>query len=95
MVRILLSNEDKAQKKRSPATHKTRSTGERAWQQITSANQAAETILGKGQGKNSYAFATDVASESQEKASWVAFNDSHLIGVADIDAQHRTPLSCA
>ena len=45
--------------------------------------------LCKKRGKNAFAFTEDVASASESVMNWVNFNDAHLVGVAEIDAQHR------
>jgi hemerythrin len=43
----------------------------------------------KAGGTNRYGLSDCAAEESPGKADWLAFNDSHLVGVAVIDAQHR------
>ncbi|MGI9134541.1 MAG: bacteriohemerythrin [Rhodoferax sp.] len=43
----------------------------------------------KGRGKNTFSFANDIADGRDLKDAWVTFNDSHLIGVSQIDVQHR------
>lgn len=43
----------------------------------------------KARGKNSFFLSDAVAGNLSNSADWMAFNDSHLVGVAEIDAQHR------
>ena len=43
----------------------------------------------KARGKNSFFLSDAVAGHLSNSADWMAFNDSHLVGVAEIDAQHR------
>lgn len=43
----------------------------------------------KASGKSSFCLSDVVAGKSSHSADWMAFNDSHLVGVAEIDAQHR------
>lgn len=43
----------------------------------------------KASGKNAFTFSDKRAGELPNPASWIVFQDAHLIGVADIDEQHR------
>jgi diguanylate cyclase (GGDEF)-like protein/hemerythrin-like metal-binding protein/PAS domain S-box-containing protein len=43
----------------------------------------------KVDGKNSFGFSQDLASDKLAGSDWIAFTESHLIGVAEIDEQHR------
>jgi diguanylate cyclase (GGDEF)-like protein/hemerythrin-like metal-binding protein/PAS domain S-box-containing protein len=43
----------------------------------------------KTRGKNAYAFSDAQAQASGERANWIDFQDAYLVGVAEIDAQHR------
>jgi hemerythrin len=40
-------------------------------------------------GKNSFGFSADLASDMLARSNWIAFTESHLIGVTEIDEQHR------
>lgn len=52
---------------------------------------AADTAMyaAKARGKNSYSLADNVAGTDKQGADWMEFNESHLVGVAEIDEQHR------
>lgn len=43
----------------------------------------------KARGKNAYAFSEAQARPSAGSDPWIHFQDAHLVGVAEIDAQHR------
>ena len=43
----------------------------------------------KARGKNAYAFSSAQAQASGVRANWIVFQDAYLLGVAEIDAQHR------
>lgn len=43
----------------------------------------------KVEGKNSFGFAPELASDKPARSNWIAFTESHLIGVTEIDEQHR------
>ncbi|HMX15513.1 MAG TPA: bacteriohemerythrin [Rhodocyclaceae bacterium] len=44
----------------------------------------------KAGGHGEIAFSTQVAAASNADADWMVFGDAHLVGIAAIDAQHRT-----
>jgi diguanylate cyclase (GGDEF)-like protein/hemerythrin-like metal-binding protein len=43
----------------------------------------------KAAGRNTFGYSMAIASEALASDHWVAFTESHLVGVAEIDAQHR------
>jgi len=43
----------------------------------------------KAAGRNTFGFSMAVASEALASDHWIAFTEAHLVGVAEIDAQHR------
>jgi diguanylate cyclase (GGDEF)-like protein/hemerythrin-like metal-binding protein len=40
-------------------------------------------------GKNNFGFSCELADDMPTRSNWIDFTESHLIGVADIDEQHR------
>lgn len=43
----------------------------------------------KAQGKNAFAFASTPVPTPPERGDWIDFQEAHLVGVGEIDAQHR------
>jgi diguanylate cyclase (GGDEF)-like protein/hemerythrin-like metal-binding protein/PAS domain S-box-containing protein len=43
----------------------------------------------KAKGKNAFGFSSATSSDAYARANWIAFSESLLIGVAEIDDQHR------
>lgn len=43
----------------------------------------------KARGKNAYGFSSVLADQTSDPGHWIHFQDAHLVGVAEIDAQHR------
>jgi diguanylate cyclase (GGDEF)-like protein/hemerythrin-like metal-binding protein len=43
----------------------------------------------KARGKNTFAFSSAKAKAPSDRPNWIAFQDAHLVGVGEIDAQHR------
>jgi len=54
---------------------------------LLAADQAM--YVSKARGRNTFSLAADAGKRPKEDADWMEFNDSNLVGVAEIDNQHR------